>query len=108
MFTKSQALAIFSTMEQSKLIEALEAVGVPCDYGKEYLSAENGVDLSSWNARKVPLGHGHSGPLVDRSKLHVTMPATERRQNAEPDYKTKYMPEGSEDYAASAGPGMMY
>lgn len=102
---RSQALAIFSTMGDDKLFEALEAVGVPAGTDPE---AGMGIrqSLEPWNARSVELGEGKGGMFLDRSRFQTAMPQSQHRQNPEPDYK-KYSPSGYEDFAAFGDPGVM-
>lgn len=98
---RSQALAIFSTMGDDKLFEALEAVGVPTE--SEMTAEPQG--LEPWNAREIGMGEGHGGMFLDRSKFATQMPAIQQRQNPEPDYK-KWAPQGYEDFALNdAGSG---
>jgi hypothetical protein len=96
---RAQALAIFNTMGDDKLFEALEAVGVPS--GDTGGGGDFGVDmgLEPWNARQVQLGEGHGGMFLDRSRFQTQMPQSQQRQNPEPDYK-KFSPSGYEDFAA--------
>lgn len=97
---RSQAMAIFSTMEDDKLFQALNAVGIPTED-----QASEGPDygLEPWNAREVTLGQGHGGMFLDRSRFATPMPIAQRRANPEPDYK-RFSPEGYEDFAAYSAP----
>lgn len=102
---RAQALAIFSTMGDDKLFEALEAVGVPAGHDPE---AGMGIrqSLEPWNARSLTLGEGSGGMFLDRSKFQTVMPPSQSRANPEPDYK-KFSPSGYEDFAAYGDPGVL-
>jgi hypothetical protein len=102
---RQQALAIFSTMNDDKLFEALDAVGIPSDEGGMSPTSQE-MGLEPWNARDVEMGQGSGGEFVDRSRFATRMPETQRRQNPEPDYK-KYQPQGYEDLQAYAAPEVM-
>lgn len=98
---RSQALAIFSTMGDDKLFEALNAVGIEAgDEGGGVEDMMGGGGLEPWNAREVELGQGNGGMFLDRSRFQTQMPESQHRQNPEPDYK-KFSPSGYEDYAAN-------
>lgn len=102
---RQQALAIFSTMNDDKLFEALDAVGISNE-SSEGQMGHDPIGLESWNARDVEMGEGSGGEFVDRSRFGTRMPETQRRQNPEPDYK-KYQPQGYEDLQAYAAPEVM-
>lgn len=96
---RQQALAIFNTMDDDKLFQALDAVGIPADDGMGKRDLRQEDTLEPWSAQNLALGQGSGGMFLDRSRFATPMPQAQRRANPEPDYK-KFSPTGYEDYAA--------
>jgi len=89
---RSQALAIFASMDESKLMDALRAAGVPTQQSNE--TAEHYGSLEPWNARDVAVPATKRPKLLEQENLTIKMPPLGKGK----DYLAPEVPDGYEQY----------